>query len=106
MKSSQKEKKKMSKEKAKHSVSYIHKSRLKKVAQGLPAYHLSTKATLASRLLEINYEKTCECEGNKINCLTAKEWLKNQLEVWEFFYEKRDVRDKEFDPSVHPVLAI
>lgn len=54
-------------------------------------------------LIDIAFEKTCSCEGNKINCLTAKEWLKNQLGVWEFYYEKRDIRDKEVHPATFPI---
>lgn len=56
-----------------------------------------------TKYIEINYEKICKCEGNKINCLTAKEWLKNQLGVWEFFYEKRDIRDKNVHPATFPI---
>jgi DNA modification methylase len=55
------------------------------------------------RLIDIGFEKTCSCEGSKINCLTAKEWLKNQLGVWEFYYEKRDIRDKEVHPATFPI---
>jgi len=53
--------------------------------------------------LTIGYEKICECQGNNINCLTAKEWLKCQLGVWQFTYEKRDVRDKELHPATFPI---
>ncbi len=53
--------------------------------------------------IEINFQKTCEHIGNNINCLTPKEWMKNQLGVWEFFYEKRDVRDKELHPATFPL---
>jgi DNA modification methylase len=35
--------------------------------------------------------------------MTAKEWIKSQLGVWEVFYEKRDVRDKEVHPAVMPI---
>ncbi len=56
-----------------------------------------------SKGLDINFQKTCQCEGNNINCLTAKEWMKNQLGVWEFYYEKRDVRDKELHPATFPI---
>lgn len=47
--------------------------------------------------------KTCNCTGSNINCLSAKEWLKNMLGVWEFYYEKRDVRDKDVHPAVYPI---
>lgn len=53
--------------------------------------------------IEIGYKKTCQCEGTNINCLTAKEWLKCQLGVWQFTYEKRDVRDKEKHPATFPI---
>lgn len=53
--------------------------------------------------MDINHNKTCECTGNKINCLTAKEWLKCQLGVWQFLYEKRDIRDKELHPATFPI---
>lgn len=54
-------------------------------------------------MLNILYKKTCDCTGNNINCLTAKEWMKNQVAIWEFFYEKRDIRDKEIHPAVFPI---
>lgn len=53
--------------------------------------------------LEINHERICSCQPNHINCLTPKEWLKNQLGVWEFNYESRDIRDKELHPATFPI---
>lgn len=53
--------------------------------------------------LDINYKKTCDCKSFHINCLTAKEWLKCQIGVWEFYYEGRDIRDKELHPAVFPI---
>lgn len=53
--------------------------------------------------IDIGYKKTCECNGTNINCLTAKDWLKCQLGVWQFTYEKRDVRDKELHPATFPI---
>jgi DNA modification methylase len=35
--------------------------------------------------------------------MTAKEWLKSQLGVWEFFYEGRDIRDKAVHPATFPI---
>jgi len=35
--------------------------------------------------------------------LTAKEWLKSQLGVWQFFYEGRDLRDKNLHPATFPI---
>jgi DNA modification methylase len=53
--------------------------------------------------LNINFRKICSCSDNHINCLTAKEWLRNQVAIWEFFYEKRDIRDKDIHPAVFPI---
>ncbi len=53
--------------------------------------------------LNISFERTCDCEPTHINCMTAKEWLKSQLGVWQFFYESRDVRDKKLHPATFPI---
>ena len=37
--------------------------------------------------LSIGYSRACNCPPNNINCMTAKEWLKSQIGVWQFFYE-------------------
>ncbi len=55
------------------------------------------------KMLEIGYERICDCPSTHINCLTAKEWLKNQLGVWQFNYEKRDIRDKATHPATYPI---
>jgi len=53
--------------------------------------------------LDIGYKKTCNCPDNHLNCLTAKEWIKNQIGVWQFNYEKRDIRDKNLHPATFPI---
>lgn len=53
--------------------------------------------------LEIGHERACECPRPHINCMTAKEWLKAQLGVWRFGYERRDVRDKKVHPATFPI---
>lgn len=53
--------------------------------------------------LSINYTKTCNCPDNHINCLRAKQWVQYQVAIWEFFYEKRDIRDKNIHPAVFPI---
>lgn len=53
--------------------------------------------------LAINYERTCSCPPNHLNCMTAKEWIKSQLGVWQFNYEGRDVRDKSLHPATFPI---
>jgi len=58
---------------------------------------------LTNGFLEIHTEKTCDCKPNHLNCMSAKEWLKSQLGVWEFFYEKRDIRDKTVHPATFPI---
>jgi DNA modification methylase len=35
--------------------------------------------------------------------MTAKEWIKSQLGVWQFNYESRDVRDKKLHPATFPI---
>jgi DNA modification methylase len=35
--------------------------------------------------------------------MTAKEWIKSQLGVWQFFYEGRDLRDKKLHPATFPI---
>ncbi len=56
-----------------------------------------------SNILDINCQKTCNCQPNHINCLEAKEWMKSQIGVWQFFYEKRDIRDRNLHPATFPI---
>ncbi|MEJ5199684.1 MAG: site-specific DNA-methyltransferase [Anaerolineae bacterium] len=35
--------------------------------------------------------------------MTAKEWIKCQIGVWQFAYESRDIRDKEIHPATFPI---
>ncbi|MEO0075920.1 MAG: DNA methyltransferase [candidate division WOR-3 bacterium] len=35
--------------------------------------------------------------------MTAKEWIRSQLGVWQFSYEKRDIRDKSIHPATFPI---
>jgi len=58
---------------------------------------------MANKKLEINHKRTCDCGKTNINCLTPKEWLKNQVALWEFYYENRDVRNKDIHPAVFPI---
>ncbi len=53
--------------------------------------------------INISFKRTCNCPSNHINCLNAKQWMKNQVAVWEFYYKKEDVRDKNIHPAVFPV---
>ena len=56
-----------------------------------------------SKPLKIGHTRTCDCPPKHINCLTAKEWMQSQIAVWEFYYEKRDIRDKNIHPAVFPI---
>lgn len=58
---------------------------------------------MKQKKLEIGHKKTCSCTGSNINCLTPKEWIKSQLGVWEFYYEARDIREKELHPATFPI---
>ena len=53
--------------------------------------------------LDIGDSRLCQCEPSHINCMTAKDWLKSQLGVWEFYYETRDIRDKQLHPATFPI---
>ncbi len=53
--------------------------------------------------LNLPHERTCDCPPNHINCLTAGEWMKHQVGVWQFGYEKRDIRDKKLHPATYPI---
>lgn len=53
--------------------------------------------------LAINFQRICDCKVSHLNCLSAKEWIKNQLGVWRFTYEARDIRDKTIHPATFPI---
>lgn len=35
--------------------------------------------------------------------MTAKDWMKAQIGVWQFYYEGRDIRDKSVHPATYPI---
>jgi DNA modification methylase len=53
--------------------------------------------------IAIGHVRTCTCPSNHLNCLTAKEWIKCQLGVWQCAYEGRDIRDKNVHPATFPI---
>ncbi len=61
------------------------------------------KIEVAKKKLDIEYKRLCTCKPNNLNCLSAKDWLKSQLGVWQFIYEKRDIRDKALHPATFPI---
>ncbi len=53
--------------------------------------------------IEIGYRRSCDCPPNHLNCLDAREWMKAQIGVWQFYYEGRDLRDKAAHPATFPI---
>lgn len=53
--------------------------------------------------ISIGYTRTCSCPLSHINCLPAGDWMRYQLGVWQFAYEKRDIRDKNIHPATFPI---
>lgn len=58
---------------------------------------------MTGALIRIGHERSCSCPPNHLNCLSAKEWMKAQIGVWQFYYEGADVRDKALHPATFPV---
>lgn len=67
--------------------------------------YLTLRETQAaySQKLDIPTHRACDCKLTHINCQTPKDWIKSQLGVWQFFYEKRDIRDKTLHPATFPI---
>lgn len=59
--------------------------------------------SLHGKVLPIGASRLCSCKNGHINCMAAKDWLKSQLGVWQFFYEARDIRDKSVHPATFPI---
>lgn len=55
------------------------------------------------RRIDISHERTCNCNPSHISCITPKEWIKAQVTIQEFYYEARDIRDKDVHPAVYPI---
>ncbi|MEW6739311.1 MAG: DNA methyltransferase [Nitrospirota bacterium] len=61
-----------------------------------------TQAVYSSKI-DIPYQRACNCKPTHINCQTPKDWIKSQLGVWQFTYEKRDIRDRQLHPATFPI---
>lgn len=48
-------------------------------------------------------ERQCDCPPHHLNCLTPREWMRAQIGVWQFYYEGRDIRDKNLHPATFPI---
>lgn len=57
----------------------------------------------STKKIDIGFKRICNCQNGHINCITAKEWLKSQIGVWQFYYESRDIRDKNIHPATFPI---
>lgn len=75
----------------------------KKLQNGALPLTLEEEHSYYRSTLPIEFQRACDCKGNHLNCMEAKEWLKSQLGVWEFNYEKRDIRDKNLHPATFPI---
>ncbi len=53
--------------------------------------------------IEIENSRLCDCKKGYLSCIEPREWMKNQIGVWQFNYEPRDVRDKKVHPAVFPL---
>ena len=73
-----------------------------KISKCLPTSILKGNS-LHGKKLQINSLRTCNCKPTNINCMTAKEWMKSQIGVWQFYYEGRDIRDKTIHPATFPI---
>ena len=81
------------------------KVRTKKVSNKTDNLPLSIYADdpLFQKKLPIGFKRLSDTAESHINDMTAKEWLKCQLGVWEFYYERRDIRDKNLHPATFPI---
>lgn len=66
---------------------------------------MSLAGTIVTNALpfELESNRTCECPPSHLNCMTAKEWIKCQLGVWQFNYSGRDIRNKRVHPATFPI---
>ena len=53
--------------------------------------------------VNIEHSKICSCRPSHLSCISAKEWMKAQLGVWQFNYEGRDIRNKTLHPATFPI---
>jgi hypothetical protein len=36
--------------------------------------------------IDIGFVRACDCPPRHLNCLTARDWMKAQIGVWQFYY--------------------
>ena len=64
---------------------------------------INETSPLYRAFLNIGHTRTCNCPPKHLNCMTAKDWIKSQLGVWQFNYSGRDIRDKNIHPATFPI---
>ena len=77
--------------------------RYKKSRQEPVSFVISESSYGYRRKLGMDSNRTCQCRQTHLNCMTPKAWLKSQLGVWQFSFEKRDIRDKTVHPATFPI---
>lgn len=55
------------------------------------------------KYIDIDHGRLCDCKNGFLSCIEPREWMKNQIGVWQFMYEPRDIRDKKVHPAVFPI---
>lgn len=51
----------------------------------------------------IDHQRLCDCKKGYLSCIEARDWMKNQIGVWQFGYEPRDIRNKAVHPAAFPI---
>lgn len=46
-----------------------------------------------TEFINIDNAWLCDCKKSFLSCIEAKDWMNNQIGVWQFTYELRDIRD-------------
>lgn len=54
-------------------------------------------------MIEIGHERTCGCDGRRQSCLSAGEWLRDQVGVWRVWYRGDEIRRKGEHLAAFPV---
>jgi len=56
-----------------------------------------------SKIIKIAHSRLCKCPDRYLSCIDPKQWMQNQIGVWNFKYEPRDIRKKDVHPAVFPI---
>ncbi|NOK63035.1 MAG: DNA methyltransferase [Chloroflexi bacterium AL-W] len=88
---------------AAESTKYLHLVYSMTTQESVLPRTLKENTSLYRTFLNIGCSRTCDCPPKHLNCMTAKEWIKSQLGVWQFNYSGRDVRDKNLHPATFPI---